>query len=138
LVSPTLAATVLTSSQLLLLLFVWFNRKQSGFWILGVGLFLNLAVIGLNGGLMPISPETLGRMVPDRPAGSWQIGSRVGNAKDIILPTPQTRLAWLSDRFLLPPWFPAQAAFSTGDIFIAIGAFWWLWESGASRFKKAT
>jgi hypothetical protein len=97
-----------------------------------------LAVISLNGGLMPISPETLVQMAPDRPVGSWPIGSRVGNAKDVILPTPQTRLAWLSDRFLLPGWFPDQAAFSLGDVFIAIGAFWWLWESGAPHFKKAT
>jgi len=138
LVTKELAAGALTTSQLLLLFFVWFNRKQSGFWILGVGLILNLAVIGLNGGLMPITPETLGRMVPDRPIGSWLIGSRVGNAKDVVLPTQQTRLAWLSDRFLLPRWFPYQAAFSAGDVFIAIGAFWWLWESAAPHFKKET
>jgi len=138
LATKELAAVALTTSQLLLLLFIWFNRKQSGFWILGVGLTLNLIVIGLNGGLMPISPETLTQMKPDQPVKSWLIGSRVGNAKDVVLPTAQTRLAWLSDRFLMPSWFPYQAAFSLGDLFIAIGAFWWLWESGAPQFKKAT
>jgi hypothetical protein len=132
------AATALISSQLLLLFFVWLNRKQSAFWVLGVGLVLNLIVIGLNGGLMPISPETLAQMGAGQSVESEQIGSRVGGSKDILLPAAQTRLAWLSDRFLLPIWFPSKAAFSLGDVFIALGAFWWLWESGNSKFKKAT
>jgi hypothetical protein len=91
---------------------------------LGLGLTLNLLVISLNGGLMPISPEMVGRfeLRPD----SWEIGSRLGSGKDIVLPIAETRLWILSDRFFLPmpSWAAYPVAFSLGDVLIAIGAFW--------------
>ena len=127
LIPDYLAATVLVGSQALLLVFAWLNRSQPGFWALGLGLALNLLVIALNGGLMPISPETVARLVPDAPPDAWQIGQRLGSGKDVILPIAATRLWWLGDRFLLPAWFPYQVAFSLGDAFIAGGAFWLLW-----------
>jgi len=131
-----LAAAALVSSQALLLLFAWFNRKHGAFWVLGLGLILNLTVGVLNGGLMPISLDTLMKMKLDTPVASWQMGGRVGSSKDILLSPAQTRLAWLSDHFLLPAWFPYKAAFSLGDVFIAIGAFWLLWSSGAPKLNK--
>jgi hypothetical protein len=136
LVSMELAAAALVSSQALLLLFAWFNRKHGAFWVLGLGLILNLTVGVLNGGLMPISLDTLMKMKLDTPVAGWQMGGRVGSSKDILLSPAQTRLAWLSDHFLLPAWFPYKAAFSLGDVFIAIGAFWLLWVSGAPKLNK--
>jgi len=136
LVSMELAAAALVSSQALLLLFAWFNRKHGAFWVLGLGLILNLTVGVLNGGLMPISLDTLMKMKLDTPVAGWQMGGRVGSSKDILLSPAQTRLAWLSDHFLLPAWFPYKAAFSLGDVFIAIGAFWLLWSSGAPKLNK--
>jgi len=135
-VTVEMAAAALISSQASLLLFAWFNRKHSGFWMLGLGLILNLAVIILNGGLMPVSPETLTKLKLDAPISDWQVGSRVGYSKDILLLPAQTRLEWLSDRFVLPSWFPYKAAFSLGDLFIALGAVWLLWKSGGSQKNK--
>ncbi len=57
---PDEAASIsLVLSQFILLVFAWFNRKMPGFWLLTTGLVLNLLVITLNGGFMPISPETV-------------------------------------------------------------------------------
>lgn len=130
LIPDNLAPIVLVGTNTLLLLFTWVNRDKPGFRLLGLGLLLNLAVIVLNGGLMPISPETVSRVAPLARPGAWQVGWRFGNGKDIILPTASTQLWVLSDQLLLPSWFPYQVIFSIGDILIAAGAFQVLWTIG--------
>ena len=120
------ASAVLVISQLVLLGFVWFNRDLIGIRIFGLGLILNLIVIIFNNGLMPLTPETAQALFPDLPPGFWQIGSRPGRSKNILLLTEDTRLAWLSDTILLPEWFPWTRALSPGDVLIALGVFWLL------------
>jgi len=124
--SSAWAAGVLVASQVVLLIFIWFNRDRVGIIILGLGLALNLLVIALNKGLMPISPETVLALYPDFPFSVWQIGTRPGMSKNILLPVEDTRLAWLSDSILLPEWFPWIRALSPGDLFIVLGVFWLL------------
>lgn len=117
-------------SQFALLAFAWVNRKTSGFWLLGIGLLLNLIVITANKGFMPITPETVQWLRPDAPTGSWQIGRRLGYGKDIVLPQSDTFLWFLSDRFRSFSIQAYRVAFSLGDIFIALGAFWLFWSMG--------
>ncbi len=135
LIPDSLAAAALVGSQFLLMVFAWFNRSKPGFWDLGLGLALNLLVITLNGGLMPISPETVILLSPNAPPDSWGLNQRLWEGKDIVLPVDATRLWWLSDCLLLPTWMPTQVAFSIGDILIALGAFWLMWASGGSLHR---
>ena len=134
LTTDNLAAAALVSSQALLLVFAWYNRKQPGFWALGTGLVLNLTVIALNGGLMPVSPEVVSELLPDIPTDAWQVGERVG--WNTVLPITDTWLWWLSDHLLLPAWFPYRKALSIGDILIAAGAFWYLWALGGPEQEE--
>jgi len=120
------ASAILVASQLALLGFVWVNRRLTGMKILGLGLVLNLLVISLNNGLMPLTPQTAGALFPELPASTWVTGLRPGRSKNIILPLSETRLAFLSDTILLPAWFPWTRALSAGDLLIALGIFWLL------------
>jgi hypothetical protein len=114
---------ILVLSQLLLLLFALINLDQAGFRMLSLGVGLNLLVITLNGGMMPISPETVMRLAPHASPDAWQVGERLGTSKDVVLPVGSTRLWWLSDHFVLPVGLHRRVAFSLGDIFLAVGAF---------------
>jgi hypothetical protein len=128
------AATALIGSQVILLGFAWINRTQPGFWLLGIGLMMNLAVIALNGGLMPIPPEAVAHLAKANPELVWQVGERLGTGKDIVLNAEATKLWFLSDRFiLLPGGLGFQVVYSLGDIFIAFGALWLLWRLGGPR-----
>lgn len=126
----------LVSSQLILLGFAWLNRRQPGFWLLGLGLALNFIVIVANGGLMPISPETISQITQDHSAAGWEIGQRFRNSKDIVLNASDTRLGIFSDRFVLPDWVPYRVAFSMGDLLIGLGAFWLMWSLAECQDPK--
>lgn len=127
------ASAILVGSQFVLLGFVWLNRHKPGFWLLGLGLVLNLTAILLNGGWMPVAPEIVEQIAS--PGSHWQIGDRFGLSKDVLLTPETTRLWWLSDRFLFPESLGWRVAFSVGDVVLAAGVFWLLWSQGGARVE---
>ena len=127
--SDRVSAIGLLASLLIFLGFTWVNRKVAGMSVLLLGLALNLTVMAANGGFMPISPQTVRQLVPDNTLLDFQSGDRFG-VKDIYLSPQETRFEWLADRFLPPNWISYRVAFSLGDVFIAIGAFYILAQPG--------
>lgn len=119
-----LAPVILVWSQLVLLGFVLLNSKRPGMPFLGLGLAMNLVVILANGGMMPLTPQTASRLSS---IDAWASGARFGLGKSVVVSTQATTFGNLSDRIMLPDWFPYQAAYSLGDIFILAGALVLLW-----------
>ncbi len=130
------ARSILIGSQLVLLLFIWFNRHELPLLIVGIGLMLNLLVIATNGGWMPMSPETLLKLRPDLAGESIMAGVRVGFGKDFLMNPVSTHLWQLSDIFVLPSWFPYRVAFSLGDSLVALGMIGYLFARGGEKNEK--
>jgi len=108
-------------SHLLLLGFVWRNWRLPGIQIVGLGVICNLLVILVNGGFMPITPQTLVQINPYSSLAQWPVGFHYGYSKDIILLRQDTSLWGLSDLLVVPPPFPWPTAFSLGDLIMAVG-----------------
>ncbi len=128
-----LAKVCLLSSMLGLLVFVWINKAYWELWVIGVGLILNLLVIAVNGGFMPISPHTVAALYPEAGLDGWGLGSRLEWSKNIVLQVEGIHLAFLRDFLVFPEWVPWRYAFSAGDVLIAAGVFLLLWDGGKCR-----
>jgi len=133
--SGNLVSILLVSSLIILLAFSLLNIHKISFLPITLGFLLNFLVIMLNGGLMPISPDTVRKLLPGQDA-QWVVGQRLGYGKDIILQPEMTRLWFLSDRFMLPDWLQYPVAFSLGDVLIATGVIWLLWSLGGKAKGK--
>jgi hypothetical protein len=85
------------------------NLRIPGLAVIGIGQACNLVAIVANRGLMPVTPEALGR------AGlSYQLRN---NSISVVHP----HLVWLVDRWAVPGWLPLGNVFSVGDVVIGVG-----------------
>lgn len=106
-------------TQLLLLAFVWQNRMVRWLPLAGLGLLANFAVMGANGGQMPVDPPLLRELGIEaavqgaQAQGLWLHFNPLGEA---------ARLGFLGDWLLLPKPFPWPGIMSPGDVIIALGA----------------
>jgi hypothetical protein len=108
---------VLSSSFLLLLLFVAFNFRLAGMWLLFIGLTLNFAVIAANGG-MPVSRHAL---EASGQADVLQLLLKDQGAKHHLL-TSDDNLTFLAD--VIPVAGPIEQVVSVGDVSVYLGLAW--------------
>lgn len=123
---------LMIASYATLLVFVALNLRRPGLVILGIGALLNFLPIIANGGLMPITPETLqktGDVPEDARVGEW-----VDGTKDILKERDDVHLYFLSDRLTsdLSPF----RAFSIGDVIILAGAVFLAGELLLPRIRR--
>lgn len=124
---------LLLLSYIVLICFVALNLRRIGIAIIGVGLLMNLIAISANGGLMPVTPETLARgdFPDDVRVGQWVPGS-----KDVLLEREDVRLWALGDRYVLDSG-PATLAYSVGDVFILAGLIVFVAEMLLPRISRS-
>ena len=119
---------LLTVSYILLFVAVWQNRHLSGVKLIALGLMLNFLVMVVNGGFMPIAPETLVQIGYDGNASQLETGYIVGRTKNMVTEPGEARLWLLSDIMVIPKPFPIPTALSLGDVLIVLGLFLFLRE----------
>lgn len=112
-------APVLYSVSLALLIAwaLWHVRRLPGVWIVALGMAMNLLVVLVNGGHMPVSVDLAHR-------GPRQLVEQ-GYLGQYVLEGPDTRLAFLDDRIQLP-WLIGRIlpqAYSAGDLVMSAGLF---------------
>lgn len=99
-------------SLLILLLFVYLQKRQAGMVILGLGLMLNLLVITTNQGMMPVDSTRMPAAVAEDLAA--------GGKSPFYTPmNDETWLNFLGDSISLPCFH--NQLFSIGDLVIGLG-----------------
>lgn len=110
LVRGTLTYVINLIMYVLLLAFIFINRKNKWIVIMGIGFFLNALPIFFNGGAMPVSLSAI-KIVG--------ITENVTAEGLYVLIDKSTKLAFLGD--VIPLKYPRPFAISIGDIVGAIG-----------------
>lgn len=116
--NANVVASLHIASYILLIVFIILNKKNYGIIAIGTGMLLNLLVISVNGGHMPVSIVKLENTSMARHALDITNNASFNNATNL---SGHTRLAFLGDIFKLPSFLPLSNVFSIGDILIALG-----------------
>ena len=100
------------------LIFLFLNRKNPGFLLILIGVFLNFLVMAVNGGRMPVSLEAAKVLEP----GYLDVLKEELYAKHAVL-TETTKLGILGDIIPITKPYPKTQIISIGDIIMNIGGF---------------
>jgi Family of unknown function (DUF5317) len=102
------------------------NLRQPGFWLIIIGALANFAVVVLNGGQMPASPDAWAALngIAAVPATAFS---------NSILAGPHTVLPFLGDNFVLPRPVPLANVFSIGDVLIGAGGALFVYQAMHGR-----
>jgi hypothetical protein len=103
------------------LLFLFINRKNPGFILILIGVFLNFLVMVINGGRMPVSVDAAAVLDP----GYIEALKESLYAKHTML-TSSTHLGFLGDVIPISDPYPRTQIISIGDIIMNIGIFYFI------------
>lgn len=113
------------ASLLASLVFLAYNLRVPGLWIILLGAALNATVIFANEGYMPTPEDALersGRLERVRQdEADIAAGKRIPHTNSVIA-DDDTRLGFLGDVLVIPEGYPGANVISVGDLFIALGA----------------
>ncbi|MBB6673629.1 DUF5317 domain-containing protein [Cohnella nanjingensis] len=101
---------------------LWLNRKESGIWIIFIGVAMNFLVMLVNGGRMPVSLDAAAVLDP---IYTQMLKDGVGAAKHYAL-DDSTRLSFLGDIIPIAPPYPRTQVISIGDVVMNVGIFLYL------------
>jgi hypothetical protein len=121
-----LAVASLVTSYVLLLAVVAVNRRVPGAALMAAGLLMNMAVVGLNGG-MPVSGDAI-RASGAEGAIVIEEGAKhhLMSQKDVLRP--------LGDVIPIPR--PFGVVLSIGDVLLYGGLAWWCFSVTRGRFRE--
>jgi hypothetical protein len=108
-------------SNVIALIWVGRNIGIQGIPCVALGAVSNLVAIVANGGRMPVDGALLARARGAAAETAVALGQSPTNS---VITSGQTRLLWLTDRFLMAPPFPFPTVFSVGDVLIGLGVAW--------------
>jgi len=118
---PYATATLHLVSYALLLIWILRNARIAPVLGLGIGATCNFIALFANGGYMPASSTALERAGHLATASILQ---QQGTYSNLVLMTAETRVNFLGDILFVPEWIPFSAAFSIGDLLIALAIVW--------------
>ena len=106
-------------SYSLLIAGIFFNRKSKGFQLIFIGIMLNLIVIVVNGGRMPVDTSGFDPDIYKVSLGILESGKNLthGMMRD------STRLWYLGDIIHFRSPYPFPKSLSIGDVFMMVGVF---------------
>lgn len=122
-------------SYLLLIVFILGNLPRAGFLIIGIGLLLNFLPIITNGGLMPVTADSLAEAGQLHRIEGREEGDAIPYSKNVLKSREDTNFYELSDRLVWdnPVLF---RVFSIGDLVIAGGLIVLLAELFFPRIQR--
>jgi hypothetical protein len=99
------------------LAFIAFNIRKNSIWIIGLGGLLNMIVMIVNGGRMPVDPFIL-KLAPN---SIETIRLAAGEICNYMIADETVKLLFLSD--IIQIWNFTRSIVSVGDLIIAVGMF---------------
>jgi len=117
-----LARRVLLPLTIALLLVVALrNLRLWGVRLMAIGFVLNLLVISLNGGLMPVGLDEIANANLLHRVEDVGLGEPVPGSKGVLMASRDARLWFLSDVIVFPPGIRGAKIVSVGDLAIGLG-----------------